>query len=55
MRFDSTASWVGTTFRKNLEGRRVIDVHGSVDHNTNLIEITKKMQLFRTIYYSIVP
>jgi len=30
------------------------DVHGSVHHNTNLIEMTKKMQLSRTIYYSIV-
>ena len=30
-------------------------VHGSVHHNTNLIEITNKMQLCRTIYYSIVP
>jgi len=26
-----------------------------VHHNTNLIEMTNKMQLFRTIYYSIVP
>jgi len=32
-----------------------IDVHGSVHHNTNLIEMTNKMQLCRTIYYSIVP
>ena len=31
------------------------DVHGSVRHNTNLIEMTNKMQLCRTIYYSIVP
>jgi len=31
------------------------DVHGSVHHNTNLIEMTKKMQPCRTIYYSIVP
>jgi len=31
------------------------DVHGSVHHNTNLIEMTNKMQLWRTIYYSIVP
>jgi len=32
-----------------------LDVHGSVHHNTNLIEMTKKMQLYRTIYHSIVP
>jgi len=31
------------------------DVHGSVHHNTNLIEMTNKMHLCRTIYYSIVP
>jgi hypothetical protein len=31
-----------------------IDVHGSTHYNTNLIEMTKKMQLCRTIYYSIV-
>jgi len=31
-----------------------VDVRGSVHHNTNLIEMTHKMQLFRTIYYSIV-
>jgi hypothetical protein len=31
------------------------NVHGSVHHNTNLIETTNKMQLCRTIYYSIVP
>jgi hypothetical protein len=30
------------------------DVHGSVHHNTNLTEMTNKMQLCRTIYYSIV-
>jgi len=32
-----------------------LDVHGSVHHNINLIEMTNKMQLCRTIYYSIVP
>jgi len=32
-----------------------LDVHGSVHHNTNLIEMTNKLQLCRTIYYSIVP
>jgi len=31
-----------------------VNVHGSVRHNTNLIEVTNKMQLCRTIYYSIV-
>ena len=31
------------------------DVHGSVHPNTNLIEMSNKMQLCRTIYYSIVP
>jgi len=31
------------------------DVHGSVHHNTNLIEMTNKIQLCRIIYYSIVP
>jgi hypothetical protein len=30
-------------------------VHGSVHHNTNLVEMTNEMQLRRTIYYSIVP
>jgi len=37
----------------NANGKR--DVHGSVHHNANLIEMTNKLQLFRTIYYSIVP
>jgi hypothetical protein len=32
-----------------------LDVHGSVHHNTNLIEMTNKMQICRTICYSIVP
>jgi len=32
-----------------------LDVHGSVHHNTNLIEMTNKMQLCRRIYYSIIP
>ena len=31
------------------------DIHGSVHHNTNPIGMTNKMQLCRTIYYSIVP
>jgi len=31
-----------------------VDVHGFVHHNTNLIEMTNKMQLCREIYYSIV-
>ena len=31
-----------------------LDVYGSVHHNTNLIEMTNKMQLCRAIYYSIV-
>jgi len=33
----------------------ILDVHGSVHHNTNLIEMNNKMQLCRTTYYSIVP
>jgi hypothetical protein len=32
-----------------------LDVHGSLHHNTNLIEMTNKMQLCSRIYYSIVP
>jgi hypothetical protein len=32
-----------------------LDIHGSVHHNTNIIEMTNKMQMCRTIYYSIVP
>jgi len=32
-----------------------LDVHGPVHHNTDLIEMTNKMQLCRTINYSIVP
>jgi len=32
-----------------------LDIPGSVHHNTNLIEMTNKMQLCRTVYYSIVP
>jgi hypothetical protein len=40
---------------KNVEEKfSQLDVHGSVHHNTNLIEMTNKMQLCRTIYYSIV-
>ena len=31
------------------------DIHGSVHHNTIVIKLTNKMQLCRTIYYSIVP
>jgi len=38
--------------RENYECK--LDVHGSVQHNTNLIEMTKKIQLCRTVYYSIV-
>jgi hypothetical protein len=30
-----------------------LDVHGSVHHNTNLIGMTIKMQLSKTIYYSV--
>ena len=33
----------------------LFDVHGSVHHNTNLIEMTNKMHLRRTICNSIVP
>jgi len=33
----------------------MLDVDGSVHRNTDLIEMTNKMQLCRTIYYSIVP
>jgi len=32
-----------------------IDIHGSVHHNTHLIEMTNKMQLCRTIFYLIFP
>jgi len=39
---------------KELRGYE-LDVHGSVHHNTNLIEMTNKMQPCSTIYYSIVP
>jgi hypothetical protein len=37
------------------DGNNSPDVHGSVHNNTNLIEMTNKMQLCRPIYYSIVP
>jgi len=33
----------------------IIADHESAHHNTYLIEMTNKMQLCRTIYYSIVP
>jgi len=33
----------------------VLDVHGFVHHNANLIEMANKMQLYRKIYYPIVP
>jgi hypothetical protein len=36
------------------DGFNPLDVHGSVYHNTVLIEMTNRMQLCRTIYYSIV-
>jgi len=42
------ASEVGTE-------KSVLDIHGSVHHNTNFIEMTNKMQLCMKIYYSIVP
>jgi len=32
-----------------------LDVHGSVHYNTNLIEMTDKIQLCRTICYCTVP
>ena len=38
-----------------IEGKTSFDVHGSVHHYTNLIEMTNMMHLCRTIYYSIVP
>jgi hypothetical protein len=37
------------------EYTRSLHVHGSVHHNANLIEMTNKMQLCKTIYYFIVP
>jgi len=32
--------------------RTILDVHGSVHHNINLIEITNKMRPCSRIYYS---
>jgi len=29
----------------------VFDIHGSVHHNTMLIKMTNRMQLYRIIYY----
>jgi len=44
---------------RNVSGLTIhlvqLDVHGSVHHNINLIDMTKKMQLCSTIYYSVVP
>jgi hypothetical protein len=42
-------------FSSFVQPKFYLDVHGSVHHNTNLIEMTNKMQLCWTIYYSIVP
>jgi len=42
-------------FKGLITLRLKLDIHGSVHHNTNLIEMTNKIQLCRTIYYSIVP
>jgi hypothetical protein len=39
----------------NVKNIVEFNVHGSVHYNRNLIEMTKKMQPCRTIYYSIVP
>jgi len=44
-----TKQYLAARFRYKL------DVLESAHHNTNLIEMTNKMQLCRTIYYSIVP
>jgi len=41
--------------REAKKVQEALDVHGSVHHNTDLIEMTNNMQLCRTIYYSIVP
>jgi len=41
--------------RTAYKAAKELDVYGSVHHNTSLIEMTNKMQLCRTIYYSTVP
>jgi len=51
----SECGWSNTVYLKRATSLLQLDVHGSVHHNTNLIEMTNKMQLCRTIYYSIVP
>jgi hypothetical protein len=38
-----------------VETQLKLDVYGSVHHNTNLTEMTNMMQLYKTIYYFIVP
>ena len=51
------ATWyaVYILLRPSMFHHLCLDVHGSVYHNTDLLEMTNKMQLCRTIYYSIVP
>jgi len=40
--------------RHESKAELLFDVYGSVHHNTNLIEMTNKMRLCRTNYYSSV-
>jgi hypothetical protein len=54
-RLSSCGMWRRVVWYKLADLLKKPDVHGSVHHNTNLIEITNKIQLCRTIYYSIFP
>jgi len=51
---------MGELFYKHRTGNKIrkqlkrVDVHGSVHHNINLIEITNKMRPRSRIYYSSV-
>ena len=42
-------------YMDQLKKKMVLDIHGSVHHNTVLYKWPNKMQLGRIIYYSIVP
>jgi hypothetical protein len=49
----SITAWAKFAMMETVHERVLkFDVHGSVHHNINLIEITNKMRPFSTIYYS---
>jgi len=50
----TTFGKISIKFLTEGQHSNLLDVHGCVHHNINLIEMTNKMQLCKTIYYFIV-